>query len=96
MKLPFLTPRPSPDAWISRLAFMTRPCCVALLAIMAVPSAHGQPPSDRREPAAEPAIPAILAAFDAHDLVGMPAAHGLKDLDDLIFTLVAIQPSRKK
>jgi hypothetical protein len=55
---------------------------------MAVSSAHGQPGSDRKEPVAEPAIPAILAAFETYDLVGMPAAHGLKDLDDLILTLV--------
>jgi len=75
-------------AQISKRAFMVRSCCVALLTIIAVLSASGQPRSDRVEPVAEPAIPAILAAFDRYDLVGMPAGHGLKDLDDLILTLV--------
>ena len=56
--------------------------------IIAVLSASGQPRSDGAEPVAEPAIPAILAAFDRYEVVGMPAAHGLKDLDDLILTLI--------
>src|ERR1700722_17465480 len=36
----------------------------------------------------EPAIPAILAAFDKYEVVAMPEAHGLKDLDDFILTLI--------
>ena len=40
------------------------------------------------EPISEPAIPAILAAFDKYEVVAMPEDHGLKDLDDLIFALV--------
>jgi hypothetical protein len=40
------------------------------------------------EPVPEPAIPAILAAFDKYEVVAMPAAHGLKDLDDFILTLI--------
>ncbi len=40
------------------------------------------------EPIAEPAIPAILAAFDKYEVVAMPEDHGLKDLDDFIFALV--------
>jgi hypothetical protein len=35
-----------------------------------------------------PALPAILAAFDKYEVVGMSAAHGLKDLDDFILLLV--------
>ena len=35
----------------------------------------------------EPAIPAVLAAFDKYEVVAMPEAHGLKDLDDFILTL---------
>jgi hypothetical protein len=65
-----------------------RLCCVALLAITAILSANGQARSDGAEPVAEPAVAAILAAFDKYEVVGMPAAHGLKDLDDLILTLV--------
>ena len=88
MSIPFLTRMPCRGAWISILAFMTWLCCVGVLVVTAVASAHGHPRSDRKEPVAEPAIPAILAAFDTYDLVGMPAGHGLKDLDDLILTLV--------
>ena len=40
------------------------------------------------DPKPEPAIPAILAAFDKYEVVAMPEDHGLKDLDDLIFGLV--------
>jgi hypothetical protein len=40
------------------------------------------------DPKPEPAIPAILAAFDKYEVVAMPEDHGLKDLDDLIFALV--------
>jgi hypothetical protein len=36
----------------------------------------------------EPAIPAILRAFDRYEVVGMPAAHGMKDLNDFIFSLI--------
>src|ERR1700747_1633115 len=40
------------------------------------------------EPIAEPAIPAILAAFDKYEVVAMLEAHGLKDVDDFIFSLI--------
>jgi len=63
-------------------------CWVALLTIIAVLSASGQERSGGTEPVAEPAVAAILAAFDRYEVVGMPAAHGLKDLDDLILTLI--------
>jgi hypothetical protein len=46
------------------------------------PSAKGA------EPTPEPAVPAILAAFDKYEVVGMQAAHGLKDLDDFILSLI--------
>ncbi len=39
-------------------------------------------------PTPEPAIPAILAAFDKYEVVGLPAAHGFKDADDFILTLI--------
>src|SRR5689334_17245364 len=42
----------------------------------------------QREPTPEPAIPAIIALFQTYDVVGMTAAHGMKDLDDFILTLV--------
>jgi hypothetical protein len=40
------------------------------------------------DPIPEPAIPAILAAFDKYEVVAMPEAHGMKDLDDFIFSLI--------
>jgi hypothetical protein len=79
---PFLTRKPSLRALLLRV------CRVALLTVIAVLCAVGQPRPTSAEPHAEPAIPAILAAFDTYDLVGMPAAHGLKDPDDLILTLI--------
>jgi hypothetical protein len=39
-------------------------------------------------PIPELAVPAILAAFDKYEVVGLPAAHGMKDLDDFIFSLI--------
>jgi hypothetical protein len=41
-----------------------------------------------REPTPESAIPAILALFDRYSIVGMHSAHRIKDLDDLILTLL--------
>jgi hypothetical protein len=40
------------------------------------------------EPTPEPAIPAILAAFDKYEVVAMPQGHGMQDLGDLIFSLI--------
>jgi hypothetical protein len=40
------------------------------------------------EPTPEPAIPAILAAFDRYEVVAIPEAHGMKDLDDFILSLI--------
>jgi hypothetical protein len=36
----------------------------------------------------EPAIPAIMKAFENFEVVAMPAAHGEKDIDDLILSLL--------
>jgi hypothetical protein len=36
----------------------------------------------------EPAIPAILKAFETFEVVGMPAAHGQKEIDDFILSLI--------
>jgi hypothetical protein len=40
------------------------------------------------EPAPEPAVLAILAAFDKYAVVGMPEGHGMKDQDDFILSLI--------
>src|ERR1700683_3178008 len=65
--------------------------CLAFLFLTAlVTRAQGQ--SSARaigvEPVPMPARSAILAAFDKYEVVGMPAAHGLKDLDDFILSLL--------
>ncbi len=70
-------------AWIVMLLGM-------MLAIPATNRAQTQqrPKPTGSEPVPEPAVPAILAAFDKYDVVAMPEDHGLKDLDDFIFALV--------
>jgi hypothetical protein len=36
----------------------------------------------------QPAVAAILAAFDKHEVVGMSEGHGMKDVDDFILSLI--------
>ena len=60
-----------------------------LVVVGALPSrAESQPQPGGSPPSPEPAIPAILAAFDQYEVVGMTEAHGEKDIDDLILTLI--------
>jgi hypothetical protein len=40
------------------------------------------------EPNPESAISAVLAAFDNYEVVGMSVAHGMKDQDDFILSLI--------
>jgi len=40
------------------------------------------------EPTPEAAVPAILAAFDKYEVVGIPEGHGMKDMDDFILSLI--------
>jgi hypothetical protein len=67
-------------------------CAVLLLFVATVPlispAQMRQVQPNDSELIPEPAIPAILAAFDKYEVVGMPAAHGMKDLDDLILSLM--------
>ena len=51
-----------------------------------VPASH--PVSDTQDATPEPAIPAILKAFETFEVVAMPAAHGQKDTDDFILSLI--------
>ena len=73
-------------------ALLVRCCAIAmmLLAITSIKSSAqtqiSNPESSVTIP--QPAVNAILAAFDKYEVVAMPAAHGLKDLDDVIFSLV--------
>ena len=80
------------DGRTAACKLVMRFCWVGMFTIISVVSASGQAQPqakpDGAEPAPEPAVSAILAAFDKYDIVAMPAAHALKDLDDLILTLV--------
>ncbi len=61
-------------------------------AILTAAAGQAQTPEQAKprgsNPIPEPAIPAILAAFDKYEVVGLPAAHGFKDVDDFILTLI--------
>jgi hypothetical protein len=46
------------------------------------------PVSATQDAIPEPAIPAILKAFETFEVVGIPAAHGQKDIDDFILSLI--------
>jgi hypothetical protein len=61
-----------------------------LTLVPSISQAQTQQPtkSASSEPVPRPAIPAILAAFEKYEVVGMPEAHGLNDLDDFILALI--------
>jgi hypothetical protein len=76
---------------ICDLCRLARSGWIVLLFLMALLPAESQ--STRTKPTAseatpEPAIPAILAAFDRYEVVAMPEAHGMKDVDDFILSLI--------
>lgn len=50
--------------------------------------AASHPVSDTQDAIPEPAIPAILKAFETYDVIAMEAAHGEKDIDDFILSLI--------
>ena len=66
------------------------PSRLMMLTLLVLTTAIGtaQAPTKPTEPVPEPAIPAILAAFDKYEVVAMPQDHGMQDLDDLIFSLI--------
>jgi hypothetical protein len=75
------------------LCRLTLLCCAVFLLLMVVPGIsraqiqpQAKPPG--AEPTPEPAVPAILAAFKKYEVVAMPEAHGMKDIDDFIFSLI--------
>jgi hypothetical protein len=57
---------------------------VLLFLIAVLPTAS----QAQQEPTPKPAIPTILAAFDKYEVVAMPEAHGMKDVDDFILALI--------
>lgn len=73
---------------------LIRLSCAVLLLIMtllttispAQTQQQAKPPGS--DPVPEPAVSAILAAFDKYEIVGMGEAHGVRDKDDLILLLI--------
>jgi hypothetical protein len=68
-------------------------CAVLLFVVTALPAigwaqTQQQAKPTGSEPTPEPAVPAILAAFDKYEVVGMGEAHGNKDQDDFILSLM--------
>jgi len=69
-------------------------CSTVLIVATVATPAHSRPRAPQQakptgaNPIPEPAVPAILAAFEKYEVVGMMAAHSLKDLDDFILTLI--------
>jgi hypothetical protein len=67
-----------------------RLACVVLFLMVVLPAASQAPPTKQTaaELTPEPAIPAILVAFDRYEVVPLPEAHGMKDVDDFILSLI--------
>ena len=65
---------------LASISLMTQPCRAQVSA--------GHPVNDTQDATPEPAIPAILKAFETFEVVAMPAAHGQKDTDDFILSLI--------
>jgi hypothetical protein len=77
----------------SSVGRVVRSCVVFLLLLMLIPAAgvaQNLQQTKLTDSAAtpEPAISAILSAFDNYEVIAMPASHGIKDLDDFILTLI--------
>lgn len=68
-------------------------CCgiTVLLLVLALAAAYGQTQQGSTkgaEPIPQPAISAILAAFDKYEVVAIPQGHGMQDLNDFILALI--------
>jgi hypothetical protein len=68
-------------------------CAVSLCLMIVIPiGSWSEVQRDTRptgsELTSEPAVTAILAAFDTYQVVGMSEGHGMKDVDDFILSLI--------
>ena len=63
-----------------------------LVVVLTAAAGHAQKPLQTKppgsEPIPEPAIPAILAAFDKYEVVAMPEGEAWQDQGDFILTLI--------
>lgn len=71
---------------VIKVVFLSALVTVSVTHATARPQQQTKPPG--AEPIPEPAIQGILAAFDKYEVVAMPEAHGQKDLDDFILSLI--------
>jgi hypothetical protein len=65
---------------LASILLTSRPCRAQVSANHSVNDAQNAIP--------EPAIPAILQAFETFEVVGITAAHGEKDIDDFLLSLI--------
>lgn len=68
-------------------------CCIlVLLAVFTLTMAYGQTQATSKpeaaDPTPQPAVSAILSAFDKYEVVAMPQGHGMQDLNDFILSLI--------
>lgn len=80
----------SPRSPVLRFAPRIRYLCwlVMLLFLPLIAAISTAQTPTQADPVPEPAISAILAAFDKYEVVAMPQGHGMQDLNDFIFSLV--------
>lgn len=84
----------TPQVGIAGVHCVFHALCAALFFVMILMPAIGgaQTPQQVKptgsNPTPEPAIPSILAAFDKYEVVALDAAHGMKDVDDFVLTLI--------
>jgi len=67
-------------------------CVLVLLVVFTLTIAYGQTQATTKpaaaDPAPQPAVSAILSAFDKYEVVAMPQGHGMQDLNDFILALI--------
>ena len=68
-------------------------CAIMVLSLgLALTTAYAQAQqaakSEGADPIPQPAVTAILSAFDQYEVVAMPQGHGMQDLNDFILSLV--------
>ena len=68
------------------MRLLCTPLLMFALAVVSQAQTQTKPTSAELTP--RPAVSAILEAFDKYEVVGMPEAHALKDVDDFILALI--------
>jgi hypothetical protein len=75
-------------SFADRVSYVCRALLLFSVLIPTISTAQSPSPAKPADPIPEPAISAILAAFDKYEVVAMPQGHGMQDLNDFIFSLV--------